>query len=122
MATLELNVADAASVAIAVAELRERFPQLNVLINNAGISRAEDLLAESWDLDLVEATIATNVTGVLQLTDPHAMPLDAYADEVLALLAAGSTPDGEVLVDRVMGYRAAEREGRYAAVFARGNG
>jgi len=198
MAALELDVADTGSVARAAAEMAERFPDLNVLINNAGISRAEDLTADGWDLALAEATIATNVTGVLRLTDallprlrkqrnatvmtttsglayvplashptysatkaflhswlqslrhqlrdtgvevlelappyvqtelggpqqatdPHAMPLDAYADEVMALLEAGDTPDGEVLVGRVMDYRTAERDGRYAAAFAQGN-
>jgi uncharacterized oxidoreductase len=198
MAALELDVADADSVMEAVAEIDERFPELNVLFNNAGISRPEDLTADQWDLDLAEATVATNVLGVLrltgellpklrerpnaavvtttsglayvplashptysatkaflhswlqslrhqlrntgvevlelsppyvqtelggpqQLTDPHAMPLDDYADDVMSLLEAGNTPNGEVLVQRVMGYRRAEREGRYAQAFAQGN-
>ena len=163
-----------------------------------GISRPEDLTADEWDMDLAEATIATNLTGVLRLTgallptlrrqpaaavitttsglayvplashptysatkaflhswlqslrhqlrdtgvevlelsppyvqtelggpqqasDPHAMPLDDYANEVIALLEAGDFPDGEVLVERVMGYRRAERDGRYAEEFAQGN-
>jgi len=195
---LELDVSDADSVAKAAGEIAERFPDLNVLVNNAGISQSEDLTGDAWDIDLAEATIATNVTGVLRLTgallpglkrqkhaavitttsglayvplashptysatkaflhswlqslrhqlrdtgvevlelsppyvqtelggpqqatDPHAMPLDDYADEVMTLLEAGDTPDGEVLVRRVMGYRTAEREGRYAEAFARGN-
>lgn len=198
MTTLELDVADAASIAAAVAEITERLPEVNVLVNNAGISRPEDLTADMWDLDLVDATIATNVTGVLRLTgallpllrrqpdaavitttsglayvplashptysatkaflhswlqslrhqlretgvevlelsppyvqtelggpqqatDPHAMPLDDFADEVMALLEAGDTPEDEILVQRVMGYRVAEREGRYAETFAQGN-
>lgn len=198
METLELDVADAGSVTDAVAVLRDRFPALNMLFNNAGISRPEDLTGDEWDFDLAEATIATNVTGVLRLTgallpmlrtqpdaaivtttsglayvplashptysatkaflhswlqslrhqlratgvevlelsppyvqtelggpqqatDPHAMPLDDYADEVMALIEAGDTPDGEILVERVTGYRAAEREGRYSQTFAQGN-
>lgn len=198
MAALELDVADAGSIAAAIAEITERFPDLNVLVNNAGISRSEDLTTEVWDLDLAEATIATNVTGVLRLTgallpllrrrpeaavitttsglayvplashptysatkaflhswiqslrhqlretdvevlelsppyvqtelggpqqatDPHAMPLEDYADEVMALLESGNTPEGEILVQRVLSYRGAEREGRYAETFAQGN-
>ena len=198
MAAVEMDVAEAGGVAAAVAEVNARFPELNVLVNNAGISRPEDLTADAWDLDLAEATIATNVTGVLRLTgallpslrrqsnatvitttsglahvplashptysatkaflhswlqslrhqlrdagvevlelappyvqtelggpqqatDPHAMPLDDYADEVMALLDAGDTPGGEILVQRVMSYREAERQGRYAEAFAQGN-
>lgn len=52
METLELDVADAGSVTDAVAVLRDRFPALNMLFNNAGISRPEDLTGDEWDFDL----------------------------------------------------------------------
>ena len=198
MAALELDVADAGSVSAAAAEVSERFSDLNVLINNAGISGSENLTENAWNVSVAEAIIATNITGVLRLTgallpmlkqrsnaaiitttsglayvplasaptysatkaflhswlqslrhqlrnddvevlelsppyvqteltgpdqasDPYAMPLDDYADEVMALIEAGDLPDDEVLVERVMRFRAAEREGRYAAAFAQGN-
>lgn len=50
------------------ASLFARHPDLNVLVNNAGIMRAEDLLAEPADLDDAEATIATNLLGPIRLT------------------------------------------------------
>ena len=198
MAALELDVADAGSVSAAAAEVSERFSDLNVLINNAGISGSENLTENAWNVSVAEAIIATNITGVLRLTgallpmlkqrsnaaiitttsglayvplasaptysatkaflhswlqslrhqlrnddvevlelsppyvqteltgpdqasDPYAMPLDDYADEVMALIEAGDLPDDVVLVERVMRFRAAEREGRYAAAFAQGN-
>jgi len=46
--------------------MRERFPKLNVLVNNAGIQRIEDLT--SGDVADSEATINTNVLGPMRLT------------------------------------------------------
>jgi uncharacterized oxidoreductase len=48
------------------ATLRERFPRLNVLINNAGIQRIEDLT--SGDISDTVATINTNLLGPIRLT------------------------------------------------------
>ena len=44
------------------------FPSLNVLINNAGIMRAEKLLAQQADLADAEAIVATNLLGPIRLT------------------------------------------------------
>jgi uncharacterized oxidoreductase len=44
------------------------FPSLNVLINNAGIMRAEKLLEQQDDLADAEAIIATNLLGPIRLT------------------------------------------------------
>lgn len=46
--------------------MRERFPKLNVLINNAGIQRVEDLT--SGDATDAEMTINTNLLGPIRLT------------------------------------------------------
>jgi len=45
-----------------------RFPSLNVLINNAGIMRAEKLLDQQNDLADAEAIVATNLMGPIRLT------------------------------------------------------
>jgi uncharacterized oxidoreductase len=44
------------------------FPSLNMLINNAGIMRAEKLLAQQPGLDDAEAIVATNLLGPIRLT------------------------------------------------------
>ncbi len=44
------------------------YPSLNVLINNAGIMRAERLLEQQDDLGDSEAIIATNLLGPIRLT------------------------------------------------------
>lgn len=50
--------------------------------------------------------------------NPAALPLDAFLDEVLGLLAQDPTPD-EVLVRGVLMHRWAERDGTYADLVAR---
>ncbi|MEM8713291.1 MAG: SDR family NAD(P)-dependent oxidoreductase [Planctomycetota bacterium] len=64
---IELDVTDQASIRAAVRELTERFPDLNVLVNNAGIMAAEDLL--SGGTEVAERTIATNLLGPIRLTE-----------------------------------------------------
>ncbi|TWA97133.1 SDR family oxidoreductase [Bradyrhizobium stylosanthis] len=192
---LQLDLDDPASLAHASAEMRTRFPELNVLIANAGISRPEDLTAESWDASDAEAIVNTNILGVLRATaaflpiltrqpgatiiatssnlafvpradfptycaskaflhswlqslrhqlrkvpievlelappyvqteltgtqqasDARAMPLSAYIAEVMQLLELRVHPRDEVLVERDLARRWAEREGRYEATFA----
>ncbi len=51
-----------------------------------------------------------------QRTSPHAMPLDAFIDEVVSILAQDPVPD-EILVERVQGFRQAEAQGRHAQAF-----
>lgn len=69
-----LNVEDAEAVKTFAAQATQENPALNVLINNAGIMRAEDLLVEPFDLADAEATITTNLLGPIRLTTallPH---------------------------------------------------
>ena len=68
MASVVLDVADAASIRDVAARLVRDHPALNVLVNNAGIMRAEDVLAEPFDLADSEATIVTNLLGPIRLT------------------------------------------------------
>ncbi|WP_328459569.1 SDR family oxidoreductase [Streptomyces sp. NBC_00448] len=60
-------------------------------------------------VELVPPAVAT--AGQEQV-NPHALPLDAFATEVMRLLAQDPTPD-EILVERVLMHRWAEREGTY---------
>ena len=69
-------------------------------------------------LELSPPYVQTELTGQQQASDPRAMPLADYVTEVMLLLATGKHPNGEVLVERDMARRLAEREGRYDAVYA----
>lgn len=63
---LELDVDDPAAINAVTKRITSDMPSLNVLINNAGIMRAEDL--KSGDIDTAEATISTNLLGPIRLT------------------------------------------------------
>jgi uncharacterized oxidoreductase len=63
---VQLDLDDANSLACAAAEIRRRFPDLNILIANAGISRTEDMMTDEWDTAVAEAIVQTNIIGVLR--------------------------------------------------------
>jgi uncharacterized oxidoreductase len=67
-------------------------------------------------IELAPPAVQTALTPG-QETRAGYQPLDEFADEVMALLAAASTPD-EVLVERVKFLRNAETENRFAAALA----
>lgn len=67
MIAMELDVADPASIAKFSAEILAAHPDLNVVLHNAGIMRAEDFVAGDW-LATAEATVATNLLGPIRLT------------------------------------------------------
>ena len=68
MRGMQLDVEDTAALDGFAAAVQEEFPGLNVLINNAGISRQEDLTTGSADISVALETIQTNIVSVLQLT------------------------------------------------------
>jgi uncharacterized oxidoreductase len=68
MRALPLDVEDPRAVAGFASRVREEFPGLNVLFNNAGVSRPEDLSQGGMDLSLATSLIQTNILGVLQVT------------------------------------------------------
>lgn len=192
---LYLDLDDPSSLPHLAGEVRERFPELNFLIANAGISRTEDMASPGWDASDAEAIVNTNILGVLRVTaaflpilkeqpqatimatssalaflpradfpaycaskaflhswlvslrhqlrklpievlelsppyvqteltgsaqaaDPRAMPLGDYMSEVMAMLEEGRHPRGELLLDRDLARRFAERDGTYESIFA----
>ena len=68
MASLTLDIEDAANIRSFGAEIAARYPALNVLINNAGIMRIEKLQAQPQNLADAESIIATNLLGPIRLT------------------------------------------------------
>jgi uncharacterized oxidoreductase len=192
MKSLQFDIEDPAAIRAFAARVAAEFPALNVLFNNAGIMRPENLLAQQDDLGDAEATVATNLLGPIRLTaallpllrkqphatilnvssglafvplaltpaycatkaaihsytqslrhqfretpievlelippyvatnlmggadDPHAMPLEKFIAEVMAILKTQPTP-AEICVDTVKPLRFAVEGGHYDAVFA----
>jgi uncharacterized oxidoreductase len=68
MRGMPLDLEDSRAVDVFADAIREEFPELNVLINNAAISRAEDLTAGSGDIAVARSIIDVNIVGVLHLT------------------------------------------------------
>lgn len=190
-----LDLDDPHSLPRLTVEVRDRFPNLNVLIANAGISRTEFMMLDDWNANDAEAVVQTNILGVLRLVaaflpmlkarsdatimatssalaflpraefptycaskaflhswlislrhqlrkvpvevlelsppyvrtkltgasqaaDPRAMALDDYIAEVMLMLESGNHLRGELLLDRDLPRRWAERDGTYTTIYA----
>ena len=86
--TMTFDVSDAASIADFAARIVAEFPALNVLVNNAGIMRAEDI-TDTRDLADAEATITTNLLGPIRLTDALIAHLKGQADAAIVNVTSG---------------------------------
>jgi len=94
---LPLDQSDAADVRRFAVELTDRYPELNVVVNNAGTQRVEDLTASS--AGLAEQSIAINLLGPIRLISallpallrkPHAAILNVTSG--LAFMPSALTP------------------------------
>jgi uncharacterized oxidoreductase len=68
MVGMPLDLDDPASLPRLAEDVRARFSELNVLVANAGISRAENMAADGWDVSAAQAIVETNIMGVLRVT------------------------------------------------------
>lgn len=68
MASAVLDIADGDAIRAFAAQITHDHPDLNVLINNAGVMLAETFTAQQDDLADAEATVATNLLGPIRLT------------------------------------------------------
>lgn len=84
--TLDIESADA--IEAFAKELVAAHPTLNVIVNNAGIMRYEDVSARR-DLADAEATITTNLLGPIRLTNALVDHLKAQADAVIVNVTSG---------------------------------
>lgn len=83
-----LDVADPASIADVCQTVTSAYPELNVLINMAGIMQPEDLLDPSH-LAVAEATIATNLLGPIRLLNAFTPFLAAKNNAVIMNVSSG---------------------------------
>jgi uncharacterized oxidoreductase len=88
MFAAELDVGDPASIEAAARALVADYPDLNILINNAGIMASEDL-GGSRDLAIAEATVTTNLLGPIRLTNALIDHLRTRPDAAIVNLTSG---------------------------------
>jgi len=89
MRGIRLDVEDPRAIDAFARQVREQFPQLNVLINNAGISQPEDLAADAVDLSIARSTIQTNILGVLHVTAALLPTLKEQASSTIITTSSG---------------------------------
>lgn len=89
MAFETLDVADPAAITAFASRIVEAHPDLNVVINNAGIMVAEDLTAEPVDLAIAEQTIAINLLGPIRLTAALLPHLKGKASATVVTVSSG---------------------------------
>lgn len=97
MEAIELDITDPASINRAAAKLIADHPELNVLINNAGVMQP-DTVGGKIDDALLTSTIATNVLGPIRMTSALIEHLKgkksavvAYTSSVLAFVPMAVT-------------------------------
>lgn len=88
MRALPLDIQSAQGIRDFATQIAAEFPQLNVLINNAGIMRRENLAAPR-NLADAEAVVATNLLGPIRLTDALLPVLRRQARPVIMNVSSG---------------------------------
>jgi uncharacterized oxidoreductase len=66
--TVQSDVADPAQIAALAARVKTDFPQLDVLMNNAGIGSAKNLKSPAQDLTALTTEMDVNVGGLVRTT------------------------------------------------------
>jgi uncharacterized oxidoreductase len=89
MVGIAVDLSDTVAIAKFAESVKRQFPELNVLVNNAGIAGLEDYTAESIDLTRAYSTIQTNITGVVQLSAALLPTLRAQPKSTLIVTTSG---------------------------------
>lgn len=89
MEGIVLDVTDQSKIASFTADVLKKYPDLNVLINNAGMARMEDWKADKVDMREVTETITTNITAVLGLTQAFMPHLKKQKDAAMITTTSG---------------------------------
>ncbi len=86
---VQLDMADPAAITRVAAQVATDHPRLNVVIQNAGIMRVEDVTADPYDLSDAEATVATNLLGPIRLTAALLPQLKAQPAATVMTVSSG---------------------------------
>lgn len=97
--TFQSDVSDAEAIAKLYRDVTLRFPDLNMIINNAGQMRLIDLQDGTLDLENINREVATNLSGTIQMVHqflPHLLQKPSAAivnvSSGIAFMAYSSAP------------------------------
>ncbi|MDQ1185357.1 SDR family oxidoreductase [Agrobacterium larrymoorei] len=117
MVSAVLDATKAENIRTFAETLTRDHPELNVVINNAGIMKNEDIAAAPDYLDIAEETIATNLLAPIRLTAallPHFLQKDNAAvltvSSGLAFVPMVATPTYSATKSAIHAYSMALRE------------
>jgi len=88
MHMMALDITDAAAITAFSAAVVAEHPDLNIVVNNAGIMSNEDARAKR-DLGDAEATVITNILGPIRLIDALVDHLAAQPDSAIVNVTSG---------------------------------
>lgn len=89
MAYEVLDVGDGEAIKAFAARVTAAHPDLNVVVNNAGIMKAEDLTADPFDLSIVDEIVAINLLGTIRLTAALLPHLKTKASATVVTVSSG---------------------------------
>jgi uncharacterized oxidoreductase len=89
MKSVTLNIEDAASIRAFANQMEANYPALNVVIQNAGIMRVENLHAHQDDLAAAESIIATNLLGPIRLNAALLTQLQKQPSAAIMTVSSG---------------------------------
>jgi len=89
MKSAVLDIEDPANISAFAAQMAMEHPALNVVINNAGIMRAENLRAQQNELADAEAMVRTNLLGPIRLTAALLRLLQTQAHSAIVNVSSG---------------------------------
>jgi len=89
MQAMTVDMTDKAALSAFAEEVKGSYPALNVLVNNAGIMKAEDIGTAPGYLDVAEETIATNLLAPIRLTAALLPLLHSQAASTVMTVSSG---------------------------------
>lgn len=89
MRSYVLDVEDPAAIHALAAQVATDFPKLNVIVNNAGIMKAENLQAQPDDLADAVAIVTTNLLGPIRLTQAFLPQLKRQPRATIMTVSSG---------------------------------
>ncbi|ANY67162.1 oxidoreductase [Paenibacillus sp. BIHB 4019] len=83
------DVSNANSVRETAAILRDRYPEVSILFNSAGIMRAFELMDDNLDLEQTTAEVETNLNGTIWMTAALLPQLARQKDAMIVTVSSG---------------------------------